>query len=69
MHKAERMKQCIALLLLALVASCQAKTLVVDPGESGDAKTLLAAIFLGLAMEIRFKSSREIMREQLWIKA
>lgn len=46
MHKAERMKLCIALFLLLLVASCQAKTLIVDPGESGDAKTLLAAIIL-----------------------
>jgi parallel beta-helix repeat protein len=45
MHKAETMKECIALLLLALVACCQAKTLVVDPGEYGDAKTLMAAIF------------------------
>lgn len=40
------MRPCIVLLLLALVASCQAKTLVVDPGEFGDAKTLMAAIFL-----------------------
>jgi parallel beta-helix repeat protein len=46
MHKTETMRPCIALFLLALVASCQAKTLVVDPGEFGDAKTLMAAIFL-----------------------
>jgi len=45
MHKAETMKPCIAFFLLALVASCQAKTLIVDPGESGDAKTLMAAIY------------------------
>ena len=45
-HKAEKMKLCTALILLLLVASCQAKTLIVDPGESGDAKTLLAAISL-----------------------
>ena len=45
MHKAETMKQCIALFLLLFVASCQAKTLVVDPGELGDAKTLMAAIY------------------------
>ncbi len=46
MHKAEKMKLCTALILLLLVASCQAKTLIVDPGESGDAKTLLAAVQL-----------------------
>jgi parallel beta-helix repeat protein len=46
MHKAEKMKLCIALFLLLIVASCQAKTLIVDPGGSGDAKTLLAAILL-----------------------
>jgi parallel beta-helix repeat protein len=46
MHKAENMKLSIALFLLLLVASCQAKTLIVDPGESGDAETLLAAILL-----------------------
>ncbi|MHB8120187.1 MAG: right-handed parallel beta-helix repeat-containing protein [Methanothrix sp.] len=40
------MKLCTALILLLLVASCQAKTLIVDPGESGDAKTLLAAVQL-----------------------
>lgn len=45
MHKTETMKPCIAFLLLALVASCHAKTLVVDQGESGDAKTLMSAIF------------------------
>jgi len=39
------MRPCIALLFLALVASCQAETLVVDPGESGDAKTLYTAIY------------------------
>lgn len=39
------MRPCIALLLLALVASCQAKTLVVDPDESGDTKTLYAAVY------------------------
>ncbi len=46
MHKAEKMKLFIVLFLLLLVSCCQAKTLIVDPGESGDAKTLLAAIFL-----------------------
>jgi parallel beta-helix repeat protein len=46
MHKAEKMKLCALLLLLLLAASCQAKTLIVDPGESGDAKTLQAAVFL-----------------------
>ncbi len=46
MHKAEKMKQCIALLLLIFVASCQAKTLIVDQGESGDAETLLSAVLL-----------------------
>jgi parallel beta-helix repeat protein len=45
MHKPETMRPCIALLLLALVASCQAKTLVVDPGESGDAKALYTAVY------------------------
>lgn len=45
MHKADAMKPCIALFLLALVASCQARTLVVDLGESGDAKTLSSAIY------------------------
>jgi parallel beta-helix repeat protein len=40
------MKLRIVLFLLVLVASCQAKTLIVDPGESGDAKTLLAAVLL-----------------------
>ena len=39
------MRPCIALLLLALVASCQAEILVVDPGESGDAQTLYAAVY------------------------
>jgi parallel beta-helix repeat protein len=39
------MRPCIALLLLALVASCQANTLVVDPGKSGDAAALYAAIY------------------------
>jgi len=46
MHKAEKMKLCVALILLLLVASCQARILIVDPGGSGDAKTLLAAFFL-----------------------
>ncbi len=40
------MKLCIVLILLLLGASCQARTLIVDPGGSGDAKTLLSAIFL-----------------------
>ncbi|MCX6673215.1 MAG: right-handed parallel beta-helix repeat-containing protein [Methanothrix sp.] len=40
------MKLFIVLFLMLLVSCCQAKTLIVDPGESGDAKTLLAAIFL-----------------------
>ena len=46
MHKAGKMKLCIVLFLLLLIASCQAKTLIVDSGESGDAKTLMAAVFL-----------------------
>ena len=40
------MKLCAAFFLLLLVSCCQARTLIVDPGESGDAKTLLAAILL-----------------------
>ncbi|MDD4163094.1 MAG: hypothetical protein PHW87_11515, partial [Methanothrix sp.] len=40
------MKLFTAFFLLLLVASCQARTLIVDPGGSGDGKTLLAAISL-----------------------
>jgi parallel beta-helix repeat protein len=40
------MKFCTAIFLLLLVSCSQAKTLIVDPGESGDAKTLLAAVLL-----------------------
>jgi parallel beta-helix repeat protein len=46
------MKLCIAIFLLLLVASCQAKTLLVDPGGSGDAKTLLAAIRLASSGDV-----------------
>jgi parallel beta-helix repeat protein len=44
MQKAITMKPCIALILLALVACCQARTMVVDIGDFGDAKTLSGAI-------------------------
>ena len=40
------MKLIIALILLLLITSGQAKTLIVDPGGSGDAKTIHDAIFL-----------------------
>ena len=40
------MKLIIALILLLLVTSGQAKTLIIDPGGSGDAKTIPDAIFL-----------------------
>lgn len=40
------MKLSIALFLLLLFTVCQAKTLIVDPGGSGDAKTLSEAINL-----------------------
>ena len=40
------MKLCTAFFILLLISCCQAKTLIVDPGESGDAKTLLVAIHL-----------------------
>jgi parallel beta-helix repeat protein len=40
------MKLIIALILLLLITSGQAKTLTVDPGGSGDAKTIHDAIFL-----------------------
>ncbi|HUS76342.1 MAG TPA: NosD domain-containing protein [Methanothrix sp.] len=38
------MKLRIAFFLLLLVSCCQARTLIVDPGGSGDAKSLLTAI-------------------------
>ncbi len=40
------MKLIVAFILMLLVSSGQAKTLIVDPGGSGDAKTLSAAISL-----------------------
>jgi parallel beta-helix repeat protein len=46
------MKLSIALFLLLLITSCQAKTLLVDPGGSGDAKTLLAAIRLASSGDV-----------------
>ena len=45
-RKPVKMKLIVALILLLLVSSAQAKTLIVDPGGSGNAATIPRAIFL-----------------------
>jgi len=43
------MKYLVAVALLLLLASCQARTLIVDPSGAGDAKTLISAVTMARA--------------------